>query len=55
VNPGWRNGDELACIARMTFSMPFKYALKKALKLIPKFDFLSKSEKAVAKLRSTKS
>jgi hypothetical protein len=31
-NPGWVHGDELACIARMTFWMPFKYALKKTLK-----------------------
>jgi hypothetical protein len=32
-NPGWMKGDELACVARMTFWMPFKYALKKALKV----------------------
>jgi hypothetical protein len=28
-NPGWKNGgDELACIAKMTFSMPLFYQLK---------------------------
>ncbi len=32
-NPGWAKGDELACVARMTFWMPFKYALKKAFKV----------------------
>jgi hypothetical protein len=28
VNPGWQEGVELACIARMTLWMPFQYALK---------------------------
>ncbi len=32
-NPGWAKGDELACVARMTFWMPFKYALKKTFKV----------------------
>ena len=27
-NPHWEKGDELACIAEMTFLMPFAYALK---------------------------
>jgi hypothetical protein len=27
-NPHWEKGDELACIAEMTFAMPFAYALK---------------------------
>ena len=27
-NPGWVQGDELACIARMTLSMPFYYQFK---------------------------
>lgn len=27
-NPGWESGHELACIAKMTFSMPFKYQSK---------------------------
>jgi hypothetical protein len=31
-NPHWSEGDELACIAKMTFMMPFKYAFKKAMK-----------------------
>ena len=30
VNPKWREGVELACIAEMTFSMPLRYGLKKA-------------------------
>lgn len=33
TNPHWSEGDELACIAKMTFTMPFKYALKKAWKV----------------------
>lgn len=32
-NPGWIKGDELACIAKMTFSMPFYYQLKTLKKL----------------------
>lgn len=31
-NPSWAQGSELACIARMTWSMPFKYGLKARLK-----------------------
>lgn len=27
-NPKWNQGDELACVARMTLMMPFKYQLK---------------------------
>lgn len=27
-NPGWEQGDELACVAKMTFSMPFYYQYK---------------------------
>ena len=27
ANPGWSEGDELACLARMTYLMPFKYLL----------------------------
>jgi hypothetical protein len=27
-NPGWRHGDELFCVARMQFRMPFWYAWK---------------------------
>ena len=27
-NPRWREGAEMACVARMTFAMPFYYALK---------------------------
>lgn len=27
-NPGWEQGDELACIAKMTFSMPLYYQFK---------------------------
>jgi hypothetical protein len=27
-NPEWQSGDELACIAKMTFSMPFYYQYK---------------------------
>jgi hypothetical protein len=30
VNPKWREGVELACIAEMTFMMPLRYGLKKA-------------------------
>jgi hypothetical protein len=29
VNPDWRSGVELACLAEMTIWMPFKYAFKK--------------------------
>lgn len=32
MNPGWAQGDELTCIAKMTLWMPIKYALKKTLK-----------------------
>lgn len=32
INPGWQNGDELACIARMSFTMPVRYALKKCFR-----------------------
>ncbi len=32
-NPDWGKGDELTCIAEMTLSMPFKYLLKKFLKV----------------------
>ncbi len=28
LNPEWMEGDELACIAKMTLSMPFKYQAK---------------------------
>jgi hypothetical protein len=31
-NPDWQNGDELTCIAEMTFFMPLTYAIKKLLK-----------------------
>lgn len=31
-NSGWTSGHELACIARMTYWMPFKYIIKKTLK-----------------------
>jgi hypothetical protein len=32
-NPKWADGHELTCIAKMTFWMPFKYALKKTFKM----------------------
>jgi hypothetical protein len=31
-NPTWADGTELACIAKMTWSMPLRYALKARLK-----------------------
>jgi hypothetical protein len=31
-NPAWATGTELACIARMTWSMPFLYAMKARIK-----------------------
>lgn len=31
-NPGWQEGHELTCIAKMTVWMPIKYALKKSFK-----------------------
>lgn len=34
-NPTWRAGTELACIARMTWSMPIYYTLKAVLKRLP--------------------
>lgn len=33
-NPGWSNGDELVCIARMTWYMPFYYLAKSWWKLV---------------------
>ena len=33
-NPDWQAGDELACIAKMTFSMPFYYQYKVIKKLL---------------------
>ncbi len=33
-NPGWKNGDELACIAKMTLFMPLSYQIKSILKKI---------------------
>lgn len=32
MNPTWAEGSELACIARMTWSMPIRYGLKARLK-----------------------
>jgi hypothetical protein len=32
-NPKWADGEELTCIAKMTFWMPFKYAFKKTFKV----------------------
>lgn len=32
ANPEWRKGVELACLARMTLAMPFRYALKAFVK-----------------------
>jgi len=32
-NPEWKNGTELACLAEMTFSLPFAYAWKRLLKV----------------------
>lgn len=29
LNPGWERGDELACVAKMTFDMPVRYLLKR--------------------------
>ncbi len=34
INPGWSQGHELACIARMNLLMPFRYALKKWIRQI---------------------
>jgi hypothetical protein len=31
LNPGWERGDELACVAKMTFDMPIRYLLKRLL------------------------
>jgi hypothetical protein len=30
ANPGWARGDELVCVARMPWTLPLTYALKKA-------------------------
>jgi hypothetical protein len=27
-NPGWRQGEELMCVARMDWSLPLRYAWK---------------------------
>jgi hypothetical protein len=32
INPHWQQGEELACIARMTLGMPIYYALKSLVK-----------------------
>lgn len=32
LNPDWKNGTELACVARMTLSMPFFYGTKALIK-----------------------
>jgi hypothetical protein len=32
ANPEWRSGVELACMARMTLAMPFRYAAKALIK-----------------------
>lgn len=32
ANPEWRSGVELACLARMTLAMPFRYAAKAFIK-----------------------
>lgn len=31
-NPGWRSGNELACVAKMTWSLPLYYAAKALVK-----------------------
>lgn len=31
ANPGWERGEELACVARMTLTMPLTYFIKKVL------------------------
>lgn len=31
-NPDWQEGDELACLAKMSFDMPLRYALKKLMR-----------------------
>lgn len=36
-NPGWKQGDELACIAEMTFMMPVQYQLKVLRKRLGKW------------------
>ena len=50
-NPGWERGDELACVATITFMMPFAYQLKcffKALRQsrMLRFAFPTKSSEA---------
>ena len=35
-NPGWRQGDELACVAKVTFWIPIRYAFKKTAKFFLK-------------------
>jgi len=32
-NPGWQNGDELACVARVSLLVPIKFALKRLWRL----------------------
>jgi len=32
-NPGWKQGDELVCLARMTWSMPLYYTAKAVRKM----------------------
>ena len=45
-NPRWAEGVELACLAKMTWSMPFYYALKSWWKLIGR-RWLSEAESRV--------
>lgn len=47
-NPGWAEGDELACIAKMTFSMPVYYQIKTMKKLWKRMFSNSKKLKNMA-------
>ena len=49
-NPQWEQGDELACIAKMTLSMPFYYQYK-----ILRKQFLKLERKLPSKLRRAES
>jgi hypothetical protein len=52
-NPTWFHGTELACIARMTWSMPFKYALKARARQKPELKALSTGERERPSLAPT--
>ncbi|PCJ46859.1 MAG: hypothetical protein COA99_01925 [Moraxellaceae bacterium] len=57
-NPGWSNGDELVCLARMSWFMPFYYLTKSWWKLFVRSWFkpgVGESKGSVSSTKSAKS